>query len=254
MFQTKIDMKTICIIGMGNMGSAMFNILKLNEEFKLIGCDQEHDINVDGEAADIFILAVKPQSFVDLAATIKIDLKEKLVISIMAGISIEKIQAALSCKKVVRTLPSLPLKVGKSLTIWKSDNAVSEEEKSVARNILISFGEAIEVSDEGKIDLIGSISGCGPAYFAYLGEKMADFCVKNGFSQVDADKIARQTLVGTGELVNHSGWGLKELRERVSSKGGITEAAINTLEENNFGAVFEKGVDAAVKRTNELKG
>lgn len=236
------------------MGSAMFDILKLNEEFKLIGCDQEHDVNIEGAGADIFILAVKPQSFVDMAVSIKIDLSAKLIISIMAGISIEKIQLSLNCKKVVRTLPSLPLKVGKSMTVWKADSALSEEEKSMARNILISFGEAIEVNDEDKIDLIGSISGCGPAYFAYLGEKMADFCVKNGFSSVDADKIARQTLIGTGELVKHSGWGLKELRERVSSKGGITEAAVNTLEENNFGEVFEKGVNAAVKRTGELKG
>ena len=246
------SMKKICIIGVGIMGRAMLDILSAKKLYNVVGCDAEDDPNVVARDADVVIFAVKPQSFKQLSESIKIDLRDKLIISIMAGISVEKIRSFLNTEKVVRTMPNLAIKVGQSMTLWVAGGAMSDEDKSLVVEILGMFGVGIEVDDESKIGIMTSINGSGPAYFAYMGEKMADFCVKNGFPPEQSAIIARQTLIGTGEVVKESGWSLTELRERVSSKGGTTEKAINTLEENNFGDVFQKGIEAAVTRTKEL--
>lgn len=245
-------MKKICIVGLGNMGKAMWDILNKRGEFELAGCDKDDDVNVAAADADILILAVKPQVFAELAESIKFDLGEKLIISIMAGIGIEKMTTLLQSKKIVRTLPNLALKVGQSLTIWKASDGVSIEEKSLVREILTNFGQEMEVDTEDKIAIIGVVSGCGPGFIAYFGEKMAEFLVTHGLSSVEAEKVARQTLIGTGEVVKESAWNLTDMRQKVSSKGGLTEAGVNTMEENKMGEVFAKGGEAALKRNEEL--
>ncbi len=243
-------MKKICIVGLGNMGQPLFEMLKV--KFEVSTCTREDDINKKLENCEAFIIAVKPQNFGELAANIRIDLSEKMAISIMAGISIAKLQELLKMKKVVRTLPNLPVKVGEALTIWKASEEFCDRE--FLQDLLWCVGDEIELKDEEDIEKIGAICGCGPAYFAYLGEKMAKLSLEFGLSEKDANKIAKQNLIGTSELVKDSGWSLTELRERVTSKGGVTAAAIKSFEENGFEEVFNKGIEAAIKRTKELNG
>lgn len=245
-------MKKICIIGLGNMGKAMWDVLAKAGEFELAGCDKEDDVNKCVAGADVVILAVKPQVFGELAASVRVDLSSKLVISIMSGIGIEKMMIVLKTKKIVRTLPNLALKVGQSLTIWKASDEVTIEEKKLAKEILANFGQEIEVDDENKIALIGVVSGCGPGFIAYYGEKMAEFLVAHGIDEVEAEKVARQTLIGTGEVVKAEGWNLSDMRARVSSKGGLTEAGVKAMEEADMRGVFAKGGEAALKRSEEL--
>lgn len=234
------------------MGKAMWNILSASAEFELIGCEKDDDVNEKARDADILILAVKPQMFEELAGSVKVDLSEKLVISIMAGVKTGKIQKLFGVRKVVRTLPNLALKVGQSLTIWKACEEVSDEDKTVVKGILRSFGQEIEVDSEEKISLIGVVSGCGPGFLAYFGEKMAEFLIKNGIDKIEAEKVAYQTFIGTGEAVKESGWNLTEMRQKVSSKGGLTEAGVNIMEENEMGRIFDKVGEAAMKREKEL--
>lgn len=245
-------MKTICIVGMGNMGKAMSDILSKNGEFEVIGCEKEDDVNNKLDQAGVVILAVKPQMFGDLAESIKIDLSGKLIISIIAGIGIEKMKELLKTKKIVRTLPNLALKVGQSLTVWKAGEDISDGEKAIVKEILVSFGKEMEVDTEEKISSIGVVSGCGPGFFAYFGEKMAGFLVAQGISVEEAETIARQTLIGTGEVVKENNWNLTDMRQKVSSKGGLTEAGVNVMEENKVGEVFAKVGEAAMKREKEL--
>lgn len=237
---------------MGNMGKAMMDILNKNGEFDITGCEKEDNVNKKLDQADVIIIAVKPQGFGELAESIEIDLSEKLVISIMAGIGIDKIKAALKTEKIVRTLPNLALKVGQSITIWKAAGEISAKEKAIVKEILKAFGKEMEVDDESKISSIGVVSGCGPGFFAYFGEQMVRFLVKDGLSIEEAEKVARQTLIGTGEVVKKNDWNLTEMRQKVSSKGGLTEAGIKVMEENKIGAVFEKVGKAALKRNKEL--
>ena len=245
-------MKKICIVGMGNMGKAMMDILSKCGDFELSGCEKSDDVNKKLEQAEVVIIAVKPQVFGEVAETITIDMSGKLVISIMAGIGIEKIKSALKTDKVVRTLPNLALKVGESLTIWKAAEEISDDEKVLVKEILMNFGKEMEVTDESKISSIGVVSGCGPGFIAYFGEQMAGFLVKQGLAEEEAEKVARQTLIGTGEVVKKNDWSLTEMREKVSSKGGLTEAGVKAMEAEGLGKVFEKGGEAALKRNEEL--
>ena len=116
----------------------------------------------------------------------------------------------------------------------------------------MSFGKEMEVDTEEKISSIGVVSGCGPGLFAYFGEKMAGFLVAQGISVEEAEKIARQTLIGTGEVVKENNWNLTDMRQKVSSKGGLTEAGVKVMEENKVGDVFAKVGEAAMKREKEL--
>lgn len=247
-------MKKICIIGLGNMGKAILDVLSAEKSFEVTGCGREDEVNEKLQNCDLFIIAVKPQNFVEFADKINVALENKIAVSIMAGISIEKIQQLLKMKKVVRTLPNLPLKVAAALTIWNASDGLNEGEKSFIKELLKVFGEEVELLEESDINMIGALCGCGPAYFAYLGEKIEDLAAKFGLDREAAEKLAKQTFVGTAELLKESDWSLKKLRESVTSKGGITEAAIKSFEENGFGEIFSKGIDAAIKRTGELNG
>lgn len=243
-------MKKICIVGLGNMGKAILEVLRSKNLYEIITCGRADNPNSKLKDCDAFIIAVKPQNFEEFCGGLNIDLSSKIAISIMAGVPIEKMETLLGMKKIVRTFPNLPIKVGQSLTLWKGSGI--DEDKLFIKEVLAAFGDQIELKEESEIETIGALCGCGPAYFAYLGEKMANLAEEFGLSKEDADKVAQQTFVGTGELIKASGWSLTSLRERVTSKGGVTEAAINAFEENNFEEVFKKGIEAAIKRTNEF--
>lgn len=234
------------------MGKAMMDILSQCGLFELSGCEKSDDVNNKLEQVEIVIIAVKPQVFGELAESITVDMSDKLVISIMAGIGIDKIKTSLKTDKVVRTLPNLALKVGESLTIWKAAEEISDDEKVVVKEILMNFGKEMEVADETKISSIGVVSGCGPGFIAYFSEQMSKFLVKQGLSEEEAEKVARQTLIGTGKVVKENDWNLTDMRKKVSSKGGLTEAGVNAMEAEGLGEVFEKGGEAALKRNEEL--
>ncbi|MFC1647671.1 pyrroline-5-carboxylate reductase [Patescibacteria group bacterium] len=241
----------IGIIGAGNMGSAFYN--GLFNEFEIYICDKNEE-KLEGltalsteeliEKCDIIILAIKPQSFEGF------DLEGKLVISIMAGISIELLIKKTNSLKVVRAMPNLPVKVEKGLTGWIATEQISNEEKDTVRKIFTSLGDEIELDSEEKIDSITALSGSGPAYFFYLAEILKQKAVKFGFNEEEAKKIAKTTFKGAAAILTHHS--PKQLREAVTSKGGTTEAAINNLIENDFDKIFEKAIDQAKNRSEEL--
>lgn len=244
-------MKKICIVGLGNMGQAIFDILSSKKLFEVFGCSHADDINEKLKSCDVFIIAVKPQNFNEFAESVSVDLSDKLAISIMAGINIAKIQENLGSKRVVRTLPNLALKIGRSMTVWKSsEEAVSDRE--LIAEILACFGEQMELKSEEAIGDVGSISGCGPAYFAFFTEQLIKAAKKCGLSDEAALKIAKATFVGTAELLDHEGWTPEELRAKITSKGGTTNAAITHLESAGFDKIFLEAIEAANRRTKEL--
>lgn len=241
-------MKKICVIGLGNMGRPIFDALEGYCE--VVGCDKDDDLEEGLKDCDAFVLAVKPQIFGEVAEAINVDLSGKLAISIMAGVSIERIKEALKMESVVRVMPNLPLKVRKAMCGWICSDAVNEEQKAAVAEILQLFGEEIEVDDEAKIDEITALSGSGPAYFYFLTELLEEAAKKYGFSDEEAAKIANSTFVGAASLIGEED--AKTLRERVTSKGGTTEAAINHLRSTDFGAAFHEAIEKARQRAEEL--
>lgn len=245
-------MKKICIIGMGNMGKAIFDFVKSQGDFEVSGCDKEGDIKDCVKKADVILIAVKPQSFAELSDEIESDLSEKLIISIMAGVSVKSISEKLGSDKVVRVMPNLPAKVGRALNGWYASEALNDEEKDFVKAILKSFGTELEVDEESKIDAITALSGSGPAYYYYLNQVMKKAAVDYGFSELEAKKIAANTFLGAAELLDKSEFCSSELKEKVTSKGGTTEAALRKMEEEGFEKVLREGIEAARKRAEEL--
>ena len=245
-------MKKICIIGLGNMGTAMMEALKKTDEFEVFGFDRNENGQDLLAKAEVVILAIKPQDFEEAAGGL--NFSGKLVISIMAGISIAKIKEKIKCEKVIRVMPNLPLKVGQSLSGWFCDAAIGQNEKEVVKNILKSFGEEIEVDEENKINAITALSGSGPAYFFYLCELMQKAAEKYGFSREEAEKIALNTFFGSAKLLENEKISAEEMRWKITSKGGTTHAAISYLEGNDFEKIFIEAIEKAFIRAKELNG
>lgn len=234
------------------MGQPIFDALNSLSMFKVSGCKRGDDVNNCIEKSEVLIIAVKPQSFKELAQSISSDLTGKIVISIMAGVSIERISAELNVKKVIRVMPNLPLKVGKSLSAFICNKAINQEEKFGIQSLLEVFGEALEVDNEAKIDAITALSGAGPAYFCYLVEALQEAAKKYGFSDEEAKKIIKTTFYGTAELMNKENLEADDLRAKITSKGGTTKAAIEFLEKKEFEKIMIDAVSAARKRAEEL--
>jgi len=245
-------MKSLLVIGLGNMGSAIFEMLSKNKNVKVLGCEKEDDINKKLALVDSFIIAIKPQDFEDLCKSIKIDLSKKLVISIMAGISTDRIRRGLKAKKIVRVMPNLALKTGKSLSGWFANKEVSNDDKKFIKAMLEVFGEEVEVNKEDKINMITSLSGSGPAYFYRLTEIIKNKAKKMGFSEGEARKIADTTFLGAASVLEKTGLDSEELRRKVTSKKGTTEAALNSMKKSGLEKIINKGIDKAYKRAKEL--
>jgi len=237
---------------MGNMGSAIHKRLEKLSEFELSGCDKGCDINEEVKDQDILIIAVKPQSAGELFQSIITNLSDKLIISIMAGVSVEKIVKLSGSKKIVRSMPNLGVQVGKGVVGWIATEEVGDKEKELVQKIFSSMGMEVELKDENKIDEITALSGSGPAYFFYLVELLAQKAIRFGFDKDIAEKIAVATLAGSADLLVGGEKSAKEWREAVTSKGGTTEAVLNYLKDNKFGEIFSSAIDEAKKRSEEL--
>lgn len=232
----------ISIIGAGKMGSAM--AAQLEDMYKVQLCKR-------GETpkGDIVIFAVKPQDFEACIQGLSIDLSEKLIVSIMAGVSMEKIQKLTGAKQVVRSMPNLPLTVGQGLTGWVASKGAP---KKIVQELFANFGEAMEVKNESDIDAFTALAGSGPAYFFWLAELMEIQARELGFSEKDAQLIASQTFVGAAETLAQNELSPAQWREAVTSKGGTTHAALTTMADKKLDHAFVSGIEAAIKRSKEL--
>lgn len=204
--------------------------------------------------ADTLLLAVKPQSMAEALGELQPAFQptKTLVISIAAGISIAFIQDRLGADaRVARVMPNTPALVNAGAAgIALSANA-SEADGAVARAVFEAVGVAVTVP-ESLIDAVTALSGSGPAYFFYTVECLVKAAVALGLSERDASLLAGQTLLGAGRLLMESGEPASALRERVTSKGGTTAAALEAFRARGLEDVLAAGVDAAAARAAEL--
>jgi pyrroline-5-carboxylate reductase len=170
----------------------------------------------------------------------------------MAGVTIDTIKEQLDKKKVIRTMPNLPAKVGKGVTSYTESKAVSKIELIMVRNLLDTTGTSIHVENENFIDASTGISGSGPAYVFYFMQSMLEAAKKMGFSEHDSKVLVSSTFEGAIELFNQSDISPKTWIERVASKGGTTQAAIDSMDDNNVKQLIEDAAYAAFDRAIEL--
>lgn len=201
-------------------------------------------------SSDIVILAIKPQDLSSAGREIRPRLKARhLVVSILAGVSIGRIQRDLGAGvRVVRAMPNLGATVGEAVT------AVTASRKSdlkIGSEIFSGCGTVLNLPEK-YFDAVTALSGSGPAYFFYLIELLEQEAVRHGLSGKDARLLVKQTAKGAALLAWNSEEPASILRQRVTSKGGTTEAALNTLQQGNFPRLFRRAISDAVKRAKKL--
>jgi pyrroline-5-carboxylate reductase len=203
--------------------------------------------------ADTLILAVKPQSMAEALRSLKPVFDAKtLVISIAAGISISYIQARLGKEaRVVRVMPNTPAMVNAGAAgIALSVNCTGAD-SAAAKTIFEAIG-IVEMVPEALMDAVTALSGSGPAYFFYMVECLTQAAKTHGLSAAQAANLAAQTLLGAGRLLKESGEPASVLRERVTSKGGTTAAALEAFRAGGLDRILAEGVSAAVARSKKL--
>ncbi|MEO2063086.1 MAG: pyrroline-5-carboxylate reductase [Christiangramia sp.] len=203
--------------------------------------------------ADMVFIAVKPYHCEELFEEMKPMVnKDQIFVSLMAGVTIAKIQAGLNAKKVVRSMPNLPAQVGKGVTSYTESQEVSKVELLMVRNLLDTTGESIHVENENFIDASTGISGSGPAYVFYFMNSMLEAALKMGFSKNDSRVLVSQTFEGAVELFNRNDLSPDTWMDRVASKGGTTRAALDSMDDNNVKELIKEAAYAAFDRAVEL--
>lgn len=203
--------------------------------------------------ADLIILAVKPQDAPALFEKISMMVEEQQVfLSIMAGVKINSIQRALKVKKVIRAMPNLPAQIGMGMTAFTSSDEVTRIELVMVQNLLNTTGKTVYVENENFIDAATAISGSGPAYVWYFMDAMMTAARKMGFSLSESELLVGQTFRGAIELYSKTNFSCEEWIQKVSSRGGTTEAAMKSYQANLVHEDIIAGAQAALDRAIEL--
>ncbi|RKR04134.1 pyrroline-5-carboxylate reductase [Maricaulis maris] len=213
------------------------------------------ELTADAAAAlDLIVFAVKPQMFEQVSATIADLLPDNAgVISIMAGVTINRMVMALGERPMVRAMPNTAAAVGAGVTVCVANDAGEALEKTVTRLLKVA-GTVEWVGDERMIGAVTAVSGSGPAYVFLLAEALAGAAFAEGLPRDLADKLARETIIGAGALLAKSGKTPQELRRAVTSPGGTTQAAVDVLMGAGGGLpeLVRQAVAAAERRSRQM--
>ncbi|MGZ5577046.1 MAG: pyrroline-5-carboxylate reductase [Methylobacter sp.] len=206
-------------------------------------------------AADVVVLAVKPQTLSTVAQGIAalVQQKKPLVVSIAAGINQNSLSRWLGADTaIVRCMPNTPALVLTGATALHANNKVTAEQCDLAENILRAVGIALWVDDEAELDAVTAISGSGPAYFFLLMEAMEKAALELGLGRETSRLLVQQTALGAAKIALESAESPEQLRKRVTSPGGTTQRAIETFEQGGFTELVSKALHAARDRSIEM--
>ena len=260
----------IAFIGGGNMASAIIGRLvkqgvapeslrvvepfeasrdTLRAQFK-VGAIPQADTSL--ENADLVVWAVKPQNLREAAGQAGPFCKDALQLSVAAGIRSDSLAQWLGTQRIVRAMPNTPALVGLGQTGLFARSGVSDNDKAWVEWLVASTGQFLWVSDEAQLDAVTAVSGSGPAYVFYFIEAMEKAAIEMGMSPDHAKQLAIGTFVGASQLAQSAQEPVSVLRERVTSKGGTTHAAITAMQSAQLSALFQDAIKAAQARAQVL--
>ncbi len=202
--------------------------------------------------ASVVVWAVKPQAFADASAPCQGLVGQALQLSVMAGIRSVDIGRATRTDRVVRAMPNTPALIGQGITGMFARASVDADQRRHVERILAPTGQWLWLDEESALDAVTALSGSGPAYVFYVLEAMIDAGVRVGLSADDARQLALATLRGATALAAQSSESPRTLRERVTSQGGTTHAALEVLEQRRVAAAIEDAVVAARDRAHAM--
>ncbi len=203
-------------------------------------------------AADVVVWAVKPQMFQAAAEPVRAHASGALHLSVAAGIRSDSIARWLGTERIVRAMPNTPALIGQGITGLFARDAVTPDDRSLVERVISSTGASLWVAQESQLDAVTAMSGSGPAYVFYFIEAMVAAAVKMGLTAEQGKTLAMATFTGATELARQSEEPVSVLRERVTSKGGTTYAALTSLQADDVQALFVKALKAAQDRAREL--
>ncbi|NEO11143.1 MAG: pyrroline-5-carboxylate reductase [Moorea sp. SIO4G2] len=266
------------IIGGGVMGEALLSRLLAQQlyqpdevlvsellEQRRDGLAQQYGIRVTANnqaaaaASEVLLLAIKPQVFEAVAAELAMGRGDNghslgtlpMVISILAGVPLERLENAFPSQPVIRAMPNTPATVGAGITALAAGKWVSPDQMEQAKTIFRAVGEVVEIP-EHLMDAVTGLSGSGPAYVAILIEALADGGVAAGLPRAIALQLAKSTVLGTAQLLQETQIHPAQLKDRVTSPGGTTIAAIAKLEKAGFRSALIEAVLGSYQRSREL--
>lgn len=203
-------------------------------------------------AASMVVWAVKPQAFKEAALAVAAHTAQALHLSVAAGIRSDSIAAWLGSQRIVRAMPNTPALIGQGISGLFARASVSSADKALVEQVMATTGESLWLDAEEQLDAVTALSGSGPAYVFYFMEAMTMAGVEMGLSREQSHQLAVSTFAGASTLAKTSAEPPQVLRQRVTSKGGTTFAAISSMEENDVRALFIDALYAARERAKEL--
>lgn len=260
------------MIGAGNMARAIIGglIARGHPTDRLVAADPDPDtrssvaqeygittLEANDQAvagADIVVLAVKPQVIDAVGQSIAAALGAQcVVVSVAAGTPVATLRATLGAEcAVVRVMPNTPALHGVGATGLHAAPGCTDAQRDAARAVFQAVGRVFEIEDESLMDVVTAVSGSGPAYFFALAEALAAAGRTAGLDRSTAEGLAAQTAAGAGTMLAAGELPAAELRRRVTSPGGTTAAALDTLDQSDFAGIVQAAVDAAIRRGQEL--
>jgi pyrroline-5-carboxylate reductase len=262
---------SIAFIGGGNMASAIIGGLVKQDvpaaSFEVVEPFAEardrlaHDFGIAAQAeatgalarCAVVVWAVKPQMFAQAARPVRgLADGNALHLSVAAGIPSDSISRWLGSQRVVRAMPNTPALVGQGMTGLFARAAVDSGGRKLVEQVLAATGDLLWVDAEGALDAVTAVSGSGPAYVFYFIEAMTEAGIELGLTPEQAHRLAVGTFTGASALASSAHEPPAVLRERVTSKGGTTHAAITALESADVKAKFKAAIRAAHQRAGEL--
>jgi pyrroline-5-carboxylate reductase len=204
------------------------------------------------QAAELVVWAVKPQTFKDAALATAPFVSDALHLSVAAGITSNSMATWLGSERIVRAMPNTPALVGLGMSGLYARVAVSTEDRALVEKVVATTGDLVWVDAEAQLDAVTALSGSGPAYVFYFLEAMREAGAAMGLSPEVAQRLAIGTFIGAATLAQRSEEPLHTLRERVTSKGGTTHAALTAMEASGMKAQFIQAMQAAQRRAAEL--
>lgn len=210
---------------------------------------------LDALMADVVVLAVKPQIMSTVLADFSQVLDKQLIISVAAGLSTDSLIKMLNgYQNIVRAMPNTPAMVQAGATGLYATDSIDEQEKQLATELMGASGLVIWVDDEEQLHAVTAVSGSAPAYFFYFIESVIQGGIDLGLSQEQASALAMQTALGAAKMSISSDDTPEQLRRKVMSPGGTTEAAVHSLQADKVNELIGKAMQACVKRSREMSG
>lgn len=255
--------KTIGIIGCGNMGTAIIRqnpslvvfdrdkdkVAALKKRYKI---KEAFDIQELIKTSGVIIIAVKPQDIDEVIDAIKPIIDKQLLLSIVAGITTKYIEKRIGTQvRLVRVMPNIAAQVRSGISALTKGRFAKKNDLLIAEKIFAKLGKTVIVN-ENYIDAFTAIAGSGPAYVFYFIESLSEAGKELGFSEKEAVGFVKEVFKGSIKLLEESALTARELREKVTSEGGTTEAALKVFEHERFNDIVKKAAVAAALRAKQL--